>query len=148
MDTFKILPPLERVRELFSYNPHSGELLRGGKKCGYRNPKGYLLVSIDGSDFMAHRVIWLIHYGEDPCLGIDHKDRDKSNNSIKNLRLATKKQNCRNTNAKGYNLTKGRYQARIMVDGKMHNIGLYKTEQEASDAYQSVKQVLHADFAS
>ena len=47
---------------------------------------------------MAHRLIWIYHYGQDPDLDIDHIDRNRANNRIENLRLVTRSQN--NHNAK------------------------------------------------
>jgi len=45
---------------------------------------------------MAHRIAWLVHYGEYPSCHIDHIDGNPGNNSISNLRLAPGNINQRN----------------------------------------------------
>lgn len=44
----------------------------------------------------AHRVIWALHYGEWPKIGIDHLDNNRQNNRIDNLVLATQRDNMNN----------------------------------------------------
>lgn len=52
---------------------------------------------------MQHRLIWLIHNGEWPQGIIDHRDRDKLNNHISNLRDATYSENNLNIPVKSNN---------------------------------------------
>ena len=48
-----------------------------------------------------HRQVWIYHNGEIPKgLTIDHIDRNKDNNQIENLRLATYSENIRNVDEK------------------------------------------------
>lgn len=48
-----------------------------------------------------HRQVWIYHNGEIPKgLTIDHIDRDKDNNQIENLRLATYSENVKNVDEK------------------------------------------------
>ena len=86
-----------RLRELLSYDPDTG-LFRWSKNKGSKDagelagcvsPKGYILIGIDGCLYLAHRLAWLYVHGEFPEKDIDHRDQDKSNNRICNLRLAT-----------------------------------------------------------
>ncbi len=48
-------------------------------------------------------------------------------------------------NPKGYSYKKnrGKYQARIKVCGKKHNLGCFDTEKEASEAYQKARKEFH-----
>jgi hypothetical protein len=92
--------------ELLRYDHKTGELFwnpRGDKRrdaryanalAGSLNDSGYVDVSItiDGYSlrYRAHRISWLLYYGADPGnYQIDHIDGNRSNNCIKNLRLAT-----------------------------------------------------------
>jgi hypothetical protein len=85
-----------------------------------------------------------------PCgrkLVIDHINGQKSDNRVENLRLVTQRENittCFNKNSKTYSsrqvgvtLTSGnKWMSRIKIDGKSKYLGMFKTEIEASNAYQ------------
>jgi hypothetical protein len=51
---------------------------------------------VAGKLYLLHRLIFLYHYGYIPDV-LDHKDRDRSNNKIENLRAATNSINASNT---------------------------------------------------
>lgn len=83
----------------FEYNPDTGELKRKDRKNGNGSIDryGYLVLKVKGIQWKAHRIAWAIYYGEPPAGNIDHIDRDKTNNKIKNLRVVSQKENVRNT---------------------------------------------------
>lgn len=95
---------VEACRNTFHYDPSTPSFLR--RKVNHREssrlPSGsYRMVDVvvDGRRFTeyVHRVVWMIHNGVIPNgLVIDHRDRNKLNNSIDNLRLVTRAVN--NTN--------------------------------------------------
>lgn len=112
-------PTQARVREIFNYNPDTGELTylprprseftsdlpysrhlkRIGTRAGSANRDGYVKVYIDGSYHSAHRLIWLLMTGEwvsYPEFEIDHINGARDDNSWSNLRKVTKSQNQRN----------------------------------------------------
>ena len=100
----------------------------------------------------VHRIVALA-YGliteiDEPII-IDHHDRNPLNNKLENLRRATHQENCRNTNAKGYYFHKARqkYQARIKVDGKYIQLGMFVNEEHARQAYLDARIIHFADFA-
>lgn len=67
--------------------------------AGFNGGELYWRVSFNRNRRDVHRIVWELHNGEIPeGMFIDHIDRDKFNNKISNLRLATHHQN--NTNAK------------------------------------------------
>ena len=108
---------------------------------------GYLQMGIDGKLYLMHRVIAhafkiLDLHSE---LMIDHRDLDKTNNCIFNLRPATNQQNQFNTNAKGYYWNKHakKWKADICLDGKKIYLGLFETEEEARQAYIEAKNIYH-----
>lgn len=83
----------------FSYDPDSGVITRNrnGRVMISRTSKGYIQVSAGrGVNILAHRLAWLIYYGEWPEDQIDHIDGCRSNNSILNLREADNGVNGRN----------------------------------------------------
>lgn len=67
-----------------------------GFEAGTVTHDGYIRVSIKSKKFTAHRLAWVMYYGELPSKDIDHIDHDKRNNKKENLRLVSSKENARN----------------------------------------------------
>lgn len=161
------LPPLtpERLREILYYEETTGLFLprksRKGRKpkglrIGWRKPGGYIMITIDGSAYRAHRLAWLYIHGEWPSMHLDHIDGDTSNNRISNLRLASVAENMANakrprTNTSGY---KGvswhrgakKWTARMKANGTSHYLGLFATAEEAHAAYCEIAKRLKGAF--
>jgi hypothetical protein len=103
----KPLPPLELLLERFEYNEETGELTYKninknklkGAVAGYPTQRGWLRVKIEKLHFRVHRIAWKMYYGEDPPEGleIDHINRIRTDNRIKNLRAVTGKENRKNS---------------------------------------------------
>lgn len=96
------------------------------KPAGRETNEGYIQVKVDGIAYQAHRVIWLMCYGRWPEGPLDHKDRNKKNNALENLREVTASENALNRKfppnkfglPTGIRFADGKYEARIWVDGK------------------------------
>jgi hypothetical protein len=107
------LPSLERLREVFSYDPLTGELLWIAKPhpkahavvigapAGYQSERGYIGVMLDKKHYSVHRVAWKMHYEEEPPKFIDHSNGDEWDFKISNLRPATQSQNNANRDVMG-----------------------------------------------
>lgn len=68
---------------------------------------------------------------------VDHIDRDPTNNRRSNLRYATPKQQLQNRGFKGVSqIYNGKWQARIVIDGKRKQLGCFSTREEAEEAYR------------
>jgi hypothetical protein len=95
------LPPLEVLQEKFIYNPENGVLIRrsNNQPAGYPTQRGWLRVKVGDTHYRVHRIAWKMFYGEDPPTGldIDHINRNKIDNRIANLRVATRSENMQNT---------------------------------------------------
>lgn len=158
------LPPLvaERLRAIVGYDPNTGIFTflsgrRMGKSTrGYKSERRYK-ISIEGREYMAHRIAWLHSRGVWPELDIDHINGDPFDNRLSNLRPATNHQNLANmakpiTNKSGY---KGvswhqegkKWQASIRHEGKSVYLGLHSTLEEAHEAYCSAATRLKGEFA-
>lgn len=127
-------PTVDRLRELFTYDPHSGTLawvvdrfkVRVGDAVRCVTPDGYLVVGIDGKRYYAHVVIWAIVTGEWSDGMIDHKNRIKSENWWGNLREASDQQNRANSlksrsnkvGLKGVIRFQGKFRAQITINRK------------------------------
>src|SRR6476646_2701107 len=138
----KKITSIERLRELFSYDPRTGILTRRiamgkasvGTPVGTKKDYGRLVVSADGKILKVHRIVWAMVYGSWPN-EIDHINGDPSDNRICNLREASRSQQMHNTkrpatNKSGY---KGvsfcretqRWQAHIRAKGRSIRLGRF-----------------------
>lgn len=138
---------IERLRELFSYDPETGELFRKrtGKACGSPHGNGYLRVNINGVMMYAHRIAFALHNGYMPEF-VDHRDGKRDNNVASNLRDATRTQNNQSKLKRSdgitsrfigvsFDLRTSRWRAQLTSAGKRVNIGRFDTQEEAAKAY-------------
>ena len=78
-------------------NSRGSTVTRAGGVAGTVQVQGHCAFKLDGKMYSAHQVIWEMFNGEIPYhLNVDHKDGDRANNTITNLRLVTKEGNARN----------------------------------------------------
>lgn len=142
------LPSQKELSLCFKYDPLTGYISRGGKKYDNKDRSGYMRVTYRNKQYYIHRIVWKIHQGDIPTsVHIDHINRNKSDNRIENLRIATPKENAKNRNyANGWSSnTSGKtgvqwhkpsqkWWARITVDKKRISLGLYDRIEEAVSA--------------
>ena len=164
-------PPLydkKLLLELYSYDPKTGVLTtktttgknkrwQAGRIVGSKQANGYLVISLNGKQILAHRAIWVMVYGVYPNCDIDHISGDKADNCLSNLRLATRGENNINSlpqknNTSGY---KGAYYDKrrdcwygeIWVDNKKRFLGRFSSAQEAGLAYiEAAKKFFGEEF--
>ena len=115
-----------------------------GKVAGYVDTKGYHCVGIDHVTYKVHRIVWALHYGEWPTQPIDHRNGNKGDNSIANLREVTHvvnshNQSFRSTNRSGihgvsWNRRSGKWVAQIMADRRKLHLGYFNTKEAAEQA--------------
>lgn len=154
----------EILRELLTYNPETGVFVRrvtlgkikAGMVAGSPSSHGYLLISVAGTRYKAHRLAWLYVYGEWPKEDIDHINRVTSDNRICNLREATDHQNLWNmkkpiTNSSGYkgvsyHALTGKWRVRFRRDGKEQFIGLFHSKEIAFEVYKEEITRVRGEF--
>lgn len=145
MSTVSELIPVERLWELYDYNPLTGELI--SRKTG-RPRKGFFHARRDNLNIWHGGRIHCIGYGAAVyawCVGhwaeptIDHVDQNPKNHTFQNLRPATRRQQNQNkktfTGGATYRKDRNTWFARITVHGTTHHLGTFKTEAEAQAAY-------------
>ncbi len=158
---------LELARSLLSYDPLTGALdwrrspRRGvaAGSAGYVGTSGYNMVGYLGHEYMAIHLIWFLQTGEWPEHGVDHKDRDKTNDRWANLRLATYTQNNRNMGLRKDNSTGVRgvsyvaknrqnpYAPRIGMNGVQIHLGYFGSLKEAADVRRAAELKYFGEFS-
>jgi len=145
------------VMSLLSYDKDTGTFIwiikgrynhRTGCVAGYLNTDGYQYIKYKDKNFKAHRLAWLYVYGEWPNGHIDHVNGTRNDNRISNLRVVSYREN--NLNQKMhregrlpgcfYEKRWKRWQSNIQLNGQHLYLGLFDTEQEASNAYFTYKK--------
>lgn len=151
-----------RVRELLDYDSATGEFrwkkrtsnrVRVGDIAGRDHGNGYVRISVDGEHHFAHRLAWFWTYGVWPANGLDHRDRNRKNNRLRNLREAAQVENqqnlgLRSTNTSGktgvsWHKQRQQWVATIWSKRKCYHLGLFATVEAAADAYAAAKRQLH-----
>lgn len=154
----------ERLRELFLYDPETGLFTRAvtrgrgkqGAVVGHKQTKGYLQVEIDGTAYVLHRLAWLYVHGCWPTTQLDHRDGNRTNNRIANLRESTNIQNSYNrdkprsntSGQKGVYLFQGKWTAQINAEGTRHYLGRFADINDAAHAVRTAREKLHGSFAN
>ena len=140
-----------RALELLNYDPLTGILtwrnsrghLKAGSVAGAKQSNGYIRIQVDRDFHAAHRLIWLMIHGDWPSDDLDHINGQRADNRIANLRMATRSENLANTKVrsdsetgvKGVRIKRGKFAARIRIDGKETFLGTFETIEAASAAY-------------
>lgn len=157
------LIPVAWLRKRFHYDGRTGVIrhLQGPnrlKEAGCINAKGYRCIKVvyEGRthQFKAHRLAWALYHGEHPTLDVDHKDLNRANNRIRNLRHATRSNNLANRPNVGdlpKGVTKSRsrtkpFQAQVTIDGQYRYLGLFDCPNAAHAAYLAHAQPHHGEF--
>lgn len=161
-------PAIHILKRLYLYVPETGvfrhkrDTARGrlGEIAGCLRPDGYIKISVDGEQYLAHQLAWFYVYGE-WLPEIDHINRKRSQNWIKNLRPATRAQN--NGNSDGWAKDKrkhklprgvyhyarcpGRYRSQIEANYKIIHLGCFNSIEEADEAYKLAAIKYFGEFA-
>ena len=141
---YKKLPSVNFLNSVFLYNKEDGTLFyKNGRHAGTLTKNGYLVVTLNGKKYMAHRIIYKIFHAEEPQGFIDHKNQNKTDNRIENLCVVSKQGNARNqkrfsTNTSGvcgvhYRKDKKKWAAEIWDKRKIH-LGIFSTKKAAISA--------------
>ncbi len=160
---------LDRLREVLDYNPETGALTwrfrlspncKLGEPAGKIGINGYRKIRIDGTIYTASHLAWFHFHGTPPAGLLDHKNLDKADDRIENLREATASQNCMNqprnarntTGFKGVSVynkqyTTAKFRSSIRHNGKRIFLGLFHTAEAANEAYCKAAAELHGEFA-
>jgi len=153
------------VDQLLRYDHETGELFwkvcrkrrNAGERAGSISATtGRPIITINGKNYLQHRIAWLLYYKEWPEKLIDHMNRNILDNRIANLRAADYSQNGANrvggNGLKGASLSlrknrKPVWRASIKINGKTKNLGSFQTEIEAHQAYCAAASAAFGSFS-
>jgi ribosomal protein S19 len=152
------------LSSLFKYNRRTGVLTRRiavgpyavGTPVGTVDGKGYLHVSVKRKLLLVHRLAYFLVTQEEPKY-VDHKNGDRQDNRLSNLRACTQSQNCGNSklhahNTSGYRgvsfiAASRKWHAQIKVFGKQTYLGRFDTPLEAARCYDQAARKHFGSFA-
>ena len=159
---YKKMPTAVRVRDRLKYDARTGVFtwavtvtghVKKGAVAGSKTAKGYISIFVDGMAYTAHRLAWLVSYGVPPAGDIDHKNCDRLDNRISNLRIATAKQNAANRrsetkNSSGirgvyWNKKLEKWTASICTDYVSTHLGCFKNKEDAIKARKAAEKKYH-----
>lgn len=150
-----------RLQELLSYDPETGVFAwkkrtgrcSAGAIAGCQDDRGYVVLSIDGKRYYAHRLAWLYSTGQFPSKNIDHINGEKFDNRIKNLRDVNTQTNLQNlkkamvtnksTGILGVRKLRGKFLAQITIEGKETHLGTFNSVEDAHAVYLQAKRRFH-----
>jgi hypothetical protein len=126
------------------------------------NAHGYPVVNLNKNDkrktCKVHRLVCIAFYlNPENKKCVDHKNSDKMNNNVQNLRFATNSENCMNR-TKHSNNTSGtvgvnwqkshkKWRAQIKIDGISKHLGYFTTIEAAERARIKAVNLLFKEFA-
>lgn len=158
---------LDFLRSILRYNAESGKLFW---LVDWQKPRamigseagsivgGYHRISINHKKYLSHRLVWFYVHGAWPNDQIDHINGDKTDNRLKNLRLADSSTNQSNIGVRpskktpwpkgvSYEASRGKWRAGIKVHGKSYNLGYHASPELAHDAYVRASRKHFGEFA-
>jgi hypothetical protein len=141
---------VEAIKSNLSYDPQSGDIFRFQLNGSTRQvgkvafSHGYITFIFMGKSRLAHRVAWLLHYGEWPAGFIDHINGDRADNRIANLRDVSRSGNQRNQKLSSRNKSgvlgvhwsnkASKWVASIKLNGRQIHLGLFEEKFTAAEA--------------
>ena len=127
------------------------------RPAGCLDSYGYRRIKICRGLVKAHRLAWLMTYGDMPSgVEIDHINGLRDDNRIANLRLADRSINTQNVSIRNnstsglmgasYYKPTGKWKAQITANRKKMFLGYFDTALSAHEAYMQAKRTLHQGY--
>ncbi len=154
---------VERLREVLDYNSETGIFTwKINTRYGFKGRQAgtachdYLAITIDKKKYLAHRLAWFHANGSWPKNEIDHRNLDKRDNRLDNIREATRSQNQFNVpktrkNKSGYvgvffNSQAQKFHATHRTNGKTYHVGYFHTAEDANTARVAAVSAIRGEY--
>lgn len=149
----------EALKDAIKYDPITGIFTRrkNGRQIGTLKKNGYIEISVGRNRQYAHRAAWAYIHGSWPAASIDHINRDRTDNRIANLRVATPAQNKLNTPPQVNNKSghKGvfwfartrKWMTYIDVDHRRIHLGYFTDKNDAIATREAAALRYYGEFA-
>ena len=155
----------KRLKEVLTYHPDTGLFTRNrefggwapGEVAGCVKLDGYRRIAIDKIQYPASHLVWFYCHGVWPKHHMDHKNNNRDDNRIENLRECNPSENLANQRLSSRNKSgfKGvswariaeKWYASIKIMGKSKNLGYYNDPEEAHRAYCRAAKKYFGEFA-
>jgi len=155
---------LKAVLEKFDYKSETGVFLykkpwgkkRIGDVAGCTSTIGYRVLWLKGYLYLIHILVYLVENGFEAKEDIDHRDLNRANNHISNLRACSHSDNCSNASLRKHNTSgyKGvswrkhrqKWESYITVKGKKTKVGYHDDLLEAAKAADDARRLIQGEF--
>lgn len=155
----------QHLAELLQYDPETGVFTwlvsrgnaRRGAIAGTKHPAGYVVIVLLGRKYRAHHLAWLATTGSLPDGQLDHKNTNRADNRISNLRISSQRQNTYNSSLRSNNKSgvkgvhwhqsSGLWRAVITVEGKKIYLGKFEELSQAVAVIEHARSEHHREFA-
>lgn len=152
------------LTSVLAYDPLTGvftnitrraNCVHGGEIAGHINSKGYRVIKLFQKAYKAHRLAVFYVTGEWPVGLVDHRNGNKDDNRIKNLRDVDKYINAQNRRVPVKGCESGllgahrggwksrKWVSKIYVNGVPTFLGVFKSADDAHKAYLVAKRKHH-----
>lgn len=149
-DYLKNIIDYNRKTGSFIWKVKIGNRIKSGDVAGsFNKASGYIHIQINGKKYQAHRLAWLYEYGYMPKEHIDHKNHNRKDNRITNLRDVKQKENNKNASKRKDNTSgvtgvhwckqHNRWKSIINVDGKNKFLGRFVDFSDAVNARKNAE---------
>jgi hypothetical protein len=141
---------------LFTWRISIGGNSRKGAVAGAIS-HGYISIGVDGVRYLAHRLAWFYVHGKMLEGEIDHRNRDRTDNRIENLRPANVFENRQNVTARSdsksgirgvsFDPRRQKWVAQITAEGTHRFLGYFTSMGDAAHARSEAERRYFKEFA-